>query len=283
MIAALKSRLARTDRIAILAVPALAYMVAIFAVPVLGLLLRSFSGPDGFTLAGYVSFLSDAFNWRVIGNTLRVAAITTLICLAIGYPTAVALSRARGFVQVALLVAIILPLSVGVVVKAFAWQIVLRRDGIVANFLVGIGVWDSPKLLLFTETGLIIGAANLFLPFMILPIYSVLKLVDPNIQDAAATLGASPLYRFFKVALPLAMPGIVSGASIVFSLAVSMYVIPSLLIGDRFQTLATLVGRSFLLMRNEQLGAVTASVLLALALAIVAFSTWAVRRKGDSR
>ncbi len=283
MIAALKNRLARTDRIAILAVPALLYMIAIFAIPVAGLLLRSFSGPDGFTLAGYVSFLSDAFNWRVIGNTLRVAAITTLICLAIGYPTAVALSRARGFVQVALLVAIILPLSVGVVVKAFAWQIVLRRDGIVANFLVGIGVWDSPKLLLFTETGLIIGAANLFLPFMILPIYSVLKLVDPNIQDAAATLGASPVYRFFKVALPLAMPGIVSGASIVFSLAVSMYVIPSLLIGDRFQTLATLVGRSFLLMRNEQLGAVTASVLLALALAIVAFSTWAVRRKGDSR
>jgi len=153
MIAALKSRLARMDRIAILAVPALLYMIAIFAIPVAGLLVRSFNGPDGFTLAGYVAFLTDAFNWRVIGNTLRVAAITTLICLAIGYPTAVALSRARGVVQVALLVAIILPLSVGVVVKALAWQIVLRRDGIVANFLVSVGVWDSPKLLLFTETG----------------------------------------------------------------------------------------------------------------------------------
>jgi putative spermidine/putrescine transport system permease protein len=182
-----------------------------------------------------------------------------------------------------LLIAIILPLSVGVVVKAFAWQIVLRRDGIVANFLVASGVWDTPQLLLFTETGLIVGAANLFLPFMILPIYSVLKLVDPNIQDAAATLGASPVYRFFRVAVPLAMPGIVSGAAIVFSLSVSMYVIPSLLIGDRFQTLATLTGRAFLLMRNEQLGSTTAMVLLSLAVAIVALSTRAVRAKGDSR
>ncbi|MBI3507801.1 MAG: ABC transporter permease [Proteobacteria bacterium] len=271
------------DRVALLAVPAVAYMLVIFALPVAVLMVRSFDGGNGPTLSGYVDFLSDGFNWRVIGNTLRVATLTTLVCLAIGYPTAVALARARGHVQSALLVTIILPLSVGVVVKAFAWQIVLRRDGIVANIFVALGIWDTPQLLLFTETGLIIGAANLFVPFMILPIYSVLKLVDPNLQDAAATLGASPVYRFFKVALPLAMPGIISGAAIVFSLAMSMYVIPSLLIGDRFQTLATLTGRAFLLMRNEQLGSITAVVLLALAVTVVAGSTWVVRRKGDSR
>ncbi len=271
------------DRISLLALPAIVYMTLVFALPVAVLMVRSFDGGDGLTLSGYVKFLSDGFNWRVIGNTLRIAALTTLVCLAIGYPTAVALSRARGYLQSALLVAIILPLSVGVVVKAFAWQIVLRRDGIVANILVALGVWDTPQLLLFTEAGLVIGAANLFLPFMVLPIYSVLKLVDPNLQDAAATLGASPVYRFFKVALPLAMPGIVSGAAIVFSLAISMYVIPSLLIGDRFQTLSTLTGRAFLLMRNEQLGSVTAVVLLALAVTVVAGSTWAVRRSGDTR
>jgi putative spermidine/putrescine transport system permease protein len=127
------------------------------------------------------------------------------------------------------------------------------------------------------------GAANVFLPFMILPIYSVLKLADPNLQDAAATLGAPPVFRFFNVALPLAMPGIVGGVSIVFSLATSMYVIPSLLIGDRFQTLATLTGRAFLLMRNEALGATTATILLFLAVAIVACSALLSRGKGDSR
>ncbi len=281
--AAMAPAKASFDRVALLAVPAMVYMVIVFALPVAVLVFSSFRGPEGFSLSAYTSFLSDGFNWQVIGNTLRVAALTALVCLVIGYPTAVALARSRGITQVILLVAIILPLSVGAVVKTFAWQIVLRRDGIVSAIMTTIGAWDEPKLLLFTEPGLVLGAANIFLPFMILPIYSVLKLIDPNLMSAAATLGAPPIYRFFKVALPLAMPGILSGFSIVFSLATSMYVIPSLLIGDRFQTLATLTGRAFLLMRNEQLGATTATILLVLALAIVAFSAWAVRGKGDSR
>lgn len=271
------------DPVLLLAAPALAYMAVVFALPVLVLILRSFSTPTGPSIAAYVSFLSDGFNWRVIGNTLRIAALTSILCLALGYPTAVALARSKGAVQALLLVAIILPLSVGVIVKAFAWQIVLRRDGVVASFLVMTGIWDKPQLLLFTESGLVIGAANVFLPFMILPIYSVLKLIDPNLQSAAATLGAPPLYRFFRLALPMAMPGIISGTAIVFSLAASMYVIPTLLIGDRFQTLATLTARAFLLMRNEQLGSTTATVLLVLAVSIVMISSWAVKAKGDSR
>ena len=161
--------------------------------------------------------------------------------------------------QVVLLAAIILPLSVGVVVKAFAWQIVLRRDGIVSQLMVDLGIWDEPVRLLFTETGLVLGAANVFLPFMILPIYSVVKLIDPRLNEAGATLGATPLYRFRRITLPLTLPGVLTGIAFVFSLSVSMYVIPSLLIGDRFQTLSTLTGRSFLLMRNEQLGSTTAT------------------------
>ncbi|MEA5501933.1 ABC transporter permease [Halotia wernerae UHCC 0503] len=273
----------RFDPVLLLALPAAIYMVIVFAIPVVVLVARGFMDAGGFTLSNYVNFLSEPFNWVVIGNTLRVAFWTTVVCLILGYPTAVALARSKGAVQVAMLIAIILPLSVGVVVKTFAWQIVLRRDGIVAALLVATGVWDEPKLLLFTERGLVMGAANVFLPFMILPIYSVLKLADPNLQDAAATLGAPPLFRFFNVALPLAMPGIVGGVSIVFSLATSMYVIPSLLIGDRFQTLSTLTGRAFLLMRNEALGATTATILLFLAVAIVACSALLSRGKGDSR
>lgn len=273
----------RFDPVLLLALPAAIYMVIVFAIPVIVLVARGFMGADGFTLSNYTTFLTEPFNWVVIGNTLRVAFWTTVVCLVLGYPTALALARSKGAVQVAMLIAIILPLSVGVVVKTFAWQIVLRRDGIVAALLVATGVWDEPKLLLFTETGLVMGAANVFLPFMILPIYSVLKLADPNLQDAAATLGAPPVFRFFNVALPLAMPGIVGGVSIVFSLATSMYVIPSLLIGDRFQTLATLTGRAFLLMRNEALGATTATILLFLAVAIVACSALLSRGKGDSR
>ena len=136
--------------------------------------------------------------------------------------------------------------------------------------------------MLFTETGLVLGAANIFLPFMILPIYSVVKLIDPRLSEAGATLGATPLYSFTRVTLPLTLPGIVSGVAFVFSMSVSMFVIPSLLIGDRFQTLATLTGRSFLLMRNEQLGSTTAVILLTLAVAIVVGSTWLARRLSGS-
>jgi putative spermidine/putrescine transport system permease protein len=167
---------------------------------------------------------------------------------------------------------------VGVVVKAFAWQIVLRRDGVVSRLLVGLGIWEEPQRLLFTETGLVIGAANVFLPFMILPIYAVIRLIDPRIGEAAATLGAAPLYRFRRVVLPLTLPGVVTGTAFVFSMSVAMFVIPSLLIGDRFQTLATLTGRSFLLMRNERLGATTAVVLLALAVSVVTVSAALARR-----
>jgi putative spermidine/putrescine transport system permease protein len=126
----------------------------------------------------------------------------------------------------------------------------------------------------------VIGAANVFLPFMILPIYSVVRLIDPRLSEAGATLGATPLYRFRNIVLPLTMPGIVSGMAFVFSLSVSMFVIPTLLMGDRFQTLATLTGRSFLLMRNEALGSATAVVLLALAVSVVVGSTWLSKRIG---
>ena len=271
------------DPVALLAAPAVIYLLVVYAFPLLWLFMKSLTGPGGLTIQPYVSFLSDPFNWRIVGNTLRVAAWVTVVCFAIGYPAAFALARAGAVLQIVMLVSIILPLSVGAVVMAFAWQIVLRRDGIVSQTLVGLGLWDEPQRLLFTETGLVLGAANIFLPFMILPIYSVVKLIDPRLSEAGATLGATPLYRFTHVTLPLTLPGIVSGVAFVFSMSVSMFVIPSLLIGDRFQTLATLTGRSFLLMRNEQLGSTTAVILLVLAVSIVVSSTWLARRIGGSQ
>ena len=270
------------DPVVLLAVPAVLYLLMLYALPLLWLLAKSFIGPAGPTLRPYLDFFADPFSWRVVGNTLGTAAWVTLVCLVIGYPAAFALARAGTALQIAMLVAIILPLSVGVVVKAFAWQIVLRRDGVVSQLLVASGIWDEPQRLLFTQSGLVLGAANIFLPFMILPIYSVVKLIDPRLLEAGATLGAAPLYRFVKIMLPLTLPGVVTGVAFVFSMSVSMYVIPSLLIGDRFQTLSTLTGRSFLFMRNEQLGSTTAVILLALAVGVVVFSSWLARRLGST-
>jgi putative spermidine/putrescine transport system permease protein len=272
-----------SDGTALIAAPAVLYLTIFCAVPLALLLGRSVLGPDGLTLANHIAFLSDPFAWTVIGNTLSIAGQVTALALLIGYPMAFALARARGALQIILLVAIILPLSVGVVVKAFAWAVILRRNGALNQALMSLGLTDEPLRLLFTETGLVLGAVNVFLPFMVLPIYSVVRMVDPRLPDAAATLGASPLRRFLRVTLPLTLPGVVTGIAFVFSLAISMYVIPSLLIGDRFQTLATLTARSFLFLRNEALGGTAASILLLIALVVVTLSGWLARRLGGAR
>lgn len=266
-----------------LVLPATLYLGLVYALPLASLLARSVWTDSGFSLDSFGGFFADPFTWRVLGNTLRIALLTTIVALLIGYPVAFALARARGIVQILLLVSIILPLSVGVVVKAFAWQIVMRRDGALSLGLQAIGVIDEPLRLLFTETGLVLGAVNVFLPFMILPIYSVVKLIDPRLADAGATLGAGPFHRFARITLPLTLPGVVTGIAFVFSLAIAMYVIPSLLIGDRFQTLSTLTGRSFLFMRNERLGSTTATILLLIAVAVVTGSGWVARRLGAMR
>jgi putative spermidine/putrescine transport system permease protein len=271
-------RPARVERVTLLAVPAVAYLVVAFAVPLALLLLTSVTRDGRLSLAGYAHFLADPFSWTVILNTLRVALLTTLVCLLAGYPAAFALARARGALQGLLLAALILPLSVGVVVKAFAWTILLRTDGLVNRALVVTGVVDAPVRLLFTESGLVLGAANIFLPFMVLPIFAVVRLIDPRLNDAAATLGAGPLRRFLRVTLPLTMPGVIAGVAFVFSMSISMYVIPTLLMGDRFKTLSILVARSFLFMRDRAMGSTVSVVLLAIAVAVVVASALLARR-----
>jgi putative spermidine/putrescine transport system permease protein len=164
--------------------------------------------------------------------------------------------------------------------KAFAWSILFRSNGFFNQTLMAIGLTDAPLRMLFTETALVIGAANVFLPFMVLPIYAVLQQQDPNLPDAAATLGAGPFQRFFKVVLPLALPGVVAGCAFVFSMAVSMYVIPSLIVGERQQTVAMQIARSFLFLRNEQLGSSLSTILLLIAVTVVLSSSWLAARLG---
>ena len=268
----------RVDRAAWLALPAAAYLIVAFAVPLALLLVTSVTRDGRLSVASYAQFLADPFSWTVIQNTLRVAVLTTIVCLLAGYPVAFALARARGWLQGALLAALILPLSVGVVVKAFAWTILLRTDGLVNRGLLLSGIVDTPLRLLFTESGLVLGAANVFLPFMVLPIFAVVKLIDPRLTEAAATLGAGPLRRFVRVTLPLTMPGVIAGIAFVFSMSISMYVIPTLLMGDRFKTLSILVARSFLFMRDRSLGSTVSVVLLAIAVAVVVTSALLARR-----
>lgn len=267
------------DPFLLLAVPSLLLLGMLFALPIAFLLLKSFRDADGaLSVAGYVAFFSDPYMLTALRRTIVIALETTLLTLVLGYPTAFALARARGFVQTCILIAMILPLSVGVIVKAFAWSIVFRSDGVINKTLLGLGIIDEPLRLLFTETALVIGAANIFLPFMVLPIYAVIRQINPNLGPAAATLGAGPFFRFFRVTLPLTLPGVVAGAAFVFSMAVSMYVIPNLIVGERSQMLSMLIARSFLYLRDEQMGSTMSAVLLVIAAMIVIASSIVLKR-----
>ena len=270
----------RVNRIALLAVPGLAYLAVIYALPLLLLLAKSIRTPDGLSFGEYTAFFADDYNIRVLWRTLRVATLTTLLALAIAYPTAFAMNRANGPWLTVFLVAMVLPMSLGVVVKAFAWSILFRANGFLNTVMQWVGLTDKPVRMLFTETALVIGAANVFLPFMVLPIYAVVRQLDSRLPEAAASLGASPMFRFFNVTLPLTLPGVVAGAAFTFSMAISMYVIPSLIVGERQQTLSMLIARSFLYLRNEPLGSTISAVLLAIAIFVVVFSSWLARRLG---
>ncbi|MCC5999852.1 MAG: ABC transporter permease [Pararhodobacter sp.] len=271
----------RADRIGLLVLPGLAYLGLIYALPLFLLLLKSFRDATGaFSVAEFVQIFGDPLQRSIMARTLRVAFLVTLLALVIAWPTAIVMRRAKGGWLSLFLVAMILPMSLGVVVKAFAWSILFRTNGFINQAMMALGLTDAPVRLLFTETALVIGAANVFLPFMVLPIYAVLQQQDPNLPDAAATLGAGPYQRFFKVILPLALPGVVAGCAFVFSMAVSMYVIPSLIIGERQQTVAMQIARSFLFLRNEQLGSSLSTILLLIAVSVVLGSSWLAARLG---
>ena len=271
---------ARAERIGLLAVPGLSFLAVIYALPLFLLLLKSFQIDGQFSVAEYITFFGDDFNMAVLWRTLRVACLTTLLALVIAYPPAIIMAGAKGIWLSIFLIAMVLPMSVGVVVKAFAWSILFRTRGVLNDTLISLGITDAPIRMLFTETALIIGAANVFLPFMVLPIYAVLRQMDQRLPEAAASLGATPVFRFTNVTLPLSLPGVVAGCAFTFSLAISMYVIPSLIVGERQQTLSMLTARSFLFLRNEALGATISSILLIIAISVVLGSSWLASRLG---
>ena len=273
----------RLDPLAFLALPGLIFMALVFLAPLLLMLWSSIRGADGFTLSGYARVLGDDYYIQVIGQTLQLALITTAGALILGYPAAFALARAKGWRQVVLFALVFLPLTVSIIVKSFGWGIVLRRDGILNWLMLNLGLIERPIRMIFTEFALYAGMINVFLPFMVLPIYSVVRMMDPRLPDAAATLGASPWFRFTRVTLPLSLPGVVAGVSIVFSLAVAAYVTPSLLMGDRYMTMSMVMAKAFLNLRDWQLGAAMAAVLMTLAVVVVIGAAILQRRLGTAK
>jgi putative spermidine/putrescine transport system permease protein len=249
-----------------LALPAVLVLVFLYVIPLARLIAHSF---DGANVDAYRKLLDEPYGRLLTWNAVRLGVITTVLALAIGYPAAFGLAFARGALRSVFLASLFLPLAASVIVKAFAWTILLRSHGLVNETLMAIGLIHAPIRMIFTQVSLITGSVNIFLPFMVLPIYAVVAQIDPVLSEAAATLGASPLGAFLRVVVPLSLPGVVAGVALVFSLSVSAYVVPTLLMGENYPTLATTIAKAFLLTRDPALGSAAGTILMTIGLIVV--------------
>lgn len=248
--------------------PVLAVFVAFFAVPILVLFGSSFERVDTasfvvvdpFSLHNYARFVLDPYYLEVLGVTLRISLLVTLLTLAAGYPVAAYLVRAHPRERAVLMLLIVSPLLVSLVIRSFGWVIVLGPRGLVNALLVALGL--APVKLLYTEAAVVIGLAHVFYPFMVLAVYSALQRIDPDLVRAATNLGASPAKTFRRVTLPLSVPGIVAGSLIVFALSVSAFVTPALLGGPWVKVVGYLVWEQNLIVLDWGFAAAIAVILL---------------------
>ncbi|MEI5665617.1 ABC transporter permease [Bosea sp. CCNWLW174] len=220
-----------------------------------------------FTLAHYAAVFSDDYYLGIFWRTLRLAALTTLICAVIGAPEAYILSRMRDPWRSVFLLVIIGPLLVSVVVRAFGWSMLLGSTGLVNQSLQGLG-FESVRLL-YTETAIVIALVHVMLPFMVIPVWTALQKLDPMVEAAAWSLGASHFTALRRVVLPQVSLGMLSGSLIVFGLSASAFAIPGLLGGRRLKMAATLVYDEYMHELNWPLGATTAIIVLAANLVIM--------------
>jgi putative spermidine/putrescine transport system permease protein len=254
----------RLDPWPLLVLPASGYLLLAFAVPLALMFAGSFYADGSLSLANYGRVLADERGLQATANTLRYASWVTLGCLLLGVPTAIAMARASARTQMVALIGMLLPMSSSIVVKSFGWMILFRRTGLINEALLSLSLVSAPVALLFTEHGLIIATISLKLPFMVLPVFAVLRQIPAQLRDAAITLGAGPLYCFRRITLPLALPGIAVGIAIVFSQTAASYLIPTLLGGGRYPTLSKSVVDSYLAFQNAALGSAFSVVLLAM-------------------
>lgn len=260
-----------------LALPLALFFALFFAAPLLLLIWISFQADrqmtGGLGLAQYAGFLGDRLNLQVLTDTLLLGAKATSLCLIAGYPLAWLCTRVSARLQALLIFLIVLPIVTSVVVRTFAWIVILGRRGMVNEAIVALGLSSQPLHLLFSETGVIIVLAQVQMPLMVLPLITALQRIDPNLASASAALGAGAWRTFYKVTWPLSMPGVIAGVILTYTACVSAFVTQSLIGGSRLLYMPMLIFQQAMDLQNWPFAAAasmlfTVSVLLIVGLLI---------------
>ncbi|MFQ3458345.1 ABC transporter permease subunit [Bradyrhizobium sp. UFLA01-814] len=247
-----------------LTLPAFAILLAVFGIPIVLLFLTSLNAP-AFSLVNYQAFLRQPANVRVLFQTIEVSAVATAICVIIGYPTAYLITTASTRVRTALLVLVVIPYLTSLLVRTYAWIVILGDRGLINNLLINLGLISSPLPLIYNRMAVYIGMVHIMLPVMILPLVSVMLGIDKSLVAAARSMGARPLAAFWRVFFPLSLPGVRSGSVLVFVLCLGFYITPTALGGLRDALLSTFIAAQVSSSFNMARTAAAAFILLGIA------------------
>ena len=223
-----------------LATPAVLAVTAIIVIPVGWLFYLSFLGSDGQpSLENYQRMIEYKSYARVFVTTFNVSFLTTVVCILIGYPLAYFLAMLPPRLAGIFMLTVLLPFWTSLLVRTYAWLVLLQKQGLLNDFAIHIGLWETPVKLVHNMTGTLIGMAHIMLPFLVLPLYGSMRKIERDLMHAAANLGASPAHAFWKIFFPLSLSGLVAGSLIVFVLCLGFYVTPAVLGGGRVVMVAT--------------------------------------------
>jgi putrescine transport system permease protein len=222
-------------------------------------------------VGNFLYLVEDSLYWRAYLNSIKVAFVSTLFCLLLGYPIAYAIARAHSTWRNVLLMMIILPFWTSFLLRVYAWIGILKNNGLINNFLMWLGVIDQPLVMMQTDFAIYVGIVYSYLPFMILPLYSNLEKMDLTLLEAAEDLGCRPFMAFLKITLPLSMPGVVAGSMLVFIPAVGEFVIPALLGGPESLMIGKVLWTEFFSNRDWPVASAVAIALLTLLVIPIVF------------
>ena len=247
--------------------PGIVLLCFFLVLPLLSSLIPTVFPESSFSLQLYIDFFKDSYFMAVLGRTLSISLIVTIFCAVLGLPAAYVISGVSKKWRGILIALTLFPLLTNSVIRSFAWITILGKNGLINNLLMMFGVINEPMSLLYTDFSIIIGSVYLFLPTMIMTLVGVLENIDDDLLEAAATLGLSPLKGFFKIILPLSLPGMIVGSILVFTGTLTAYTTPQLLGGNKKMMLATL-----LYQRATTLGDWTSASVVALVMIVITFA-----------
>lgn len=260
-----------------LVIPPALVLIVLFGVPLLLVLAVSFASRGTYggiewalTFTNYTS-IADQLYLRIFWRSLWLAVVTTVICLAMGFPLAYVIARAPRRWQGVLLFLVIIPFWTNFLVRTYAWMFILRTEGLLNQALLALGLIHEPLSILFTDWAVLIGLVYGYLPFMVLPLYAALERLDRSLVEAAWDLYAKPVQVFTRVVLPLSRPGVIAGCVLVFIPSLGAYVTPDLLGGARTMMVGNLIQHQYLVVRDWPFGSSLSFVLMAGVLAAVPY------------